>query len=164
MPGELGAKIEVCFRTLRQSLASRKAVEFVSWTHTSHDVWKPATLRSRPNATSQVSEDLAGRGSLPSLAVRRGTGSNPRPSRMPTACLVKPGAAWADFLASRWDSPIGAPVFKLPPPGLRANQCRARGEAQRRSSTSHAIGSQHRIETPVLLRPVVTWSGLPSAH
>jgi hypothetical protein len=40
----------------------------------------------------------------------------PQLSRMPTACLVKPGAARADFLAPTWDSPDGASVFHLRPP------------------------------------------------
>jgi hypothetical protein len=32
----------------------------------------------------------------------------PRPSQTPTVCLVKPAAAWTDFLGSKWDSPTGA--------------------------------------------------------
>jgi len=41
----------------------------------------------------------------------------PRSSRMPTACLAKPGVARADFLGSTWNSPIGASIFNLQPRG-----------------------------------------------
>jgi len=33
----------------------------------------------------------------------------PPSSRIPTLCLVKPVAAWADFLRHTWDFPIGGP-------------------------------------------------------
>jgi hypothetical protein len=43
------------------------------------------------------------------------TSMEPWPTRMPTACLVKPVTAWVDFLGPTWDSPIGASVFNLRP-------------------------------------------------
>jgi hypothetical protein len=81
----------------------------------------------------------------------------PQLRRMPTACLVKPGVAWADFLGPTWDSPTGASVFNLQPPTGRLSPSGTRLGTRMPVEDSNCIriaqleGSRPRILSPVLL-------------
>ena len=69
-------------------------------------------------------------------------------SRMPIACLVKPVAAWADFLGPTWDSPIGGLLLqpavtgrpRLSPVGHKVRHNDARGGSE--LSSNQVIGRQ----------------------
>ena len=68
----------------------------------------------------------------------------PRPSRMPTACLVKPLTARTDFLGPTWDSPIGTSLLNLQPPAGPVEPRRAQGWAHGRPwRTRTVIESGH---------------------
>jgi integrase len=90
--------------------------------------------------------------------------TEPRPSRMPRACLVKPGVARRDFLGPTRDSPIRGLRLQPAATGRPDGARRAQGWAQRRPSDpprrlSNATLRSREHLTPDEVERLVTTAG-----